>query len=124
MQALEAEISVRERFPLFEVLENRFKGVESGVLAAMIFGASLPIALLAATALATPAIPVKALYCPIGLICACCQQYRIHTDERKSCTSPFLHFAALSDENQANKHCNYIVSRPQRPRNGSVKATT
>lgn len=32
MQALEAEISVRERFPLFEDLENRFKGVESGVL--------------------------------------------------------------------------------------------
>ncbi|KAH8774973.1 hypothetical protein F5882DRAFT_464662 [Hyaloscypha sp. PMI_1271] len=85
MQALEAEISVRERFPLFEVLENRFKGVESGVLAAMIFGASLPTALLAATALATTAIPGKAFYCPIGLIGACCQQYRIHTDEGKSC---------------------------------------
>jgi hypothetical protein len=80
--------------------------------------------LLAATALATPAIPGKAFYCPIGLIGACCQQYRIHTDEGISCTSPFLHFAALSDENQANMHCNYIVSRPQRPRNGSVKATT
>jgi hypothetical protein len=108
---------------LFEVLENRFKGVESGVL---VFGAGLPIAVLAATALATPAIPVKAFYfyCPIGFIGACCQQYKIHTDEGKSCTSPFLHFAALSDENQANMHCNYIVSRSQRPRNGSVKATT